>query len=132
MHACTGRMPARRAVSPSCGRAALLFQKAVAYIHACMRAGFKIGKYHHLHQTVPQPDTVDRSVSAADEAALREGVDSYFKGASGRPTTASVCFFTNTPDGHFLVDRHPKYPQVRGVHLLIPAALCTGHGCDMQ
>lgn len=24
----------------------------------------------------------------------------------------SICFYTCTPDGHFIVDRHPEYPQV--------------------
>ena len=29
------------------------------------------------------------------------------------PASASmVCLYTNSPDGHFVVDRHPEHPQV--------------------
>jgi sarcosine oxidase len=33
-----------------------------------------------------------------------------------------TCLFTNTPDEHFIVDRHPDYPQV------YVASPCSGHG----
>ena len=26
-----------------------------------------------------------------------------------------VCMFTNTPDGHFILDVHPRHPQVGGM-----------------
>jgi hypothetical protein len=32
------------------------------------------------------------------------------------------CMFTNTPDGHFIIDRHPGYPQVSFT------SPCSGHG----
>jgi sarcosine oxidase len=32
------------------------------------------------------------------------------------------CFFTNTPDEHFIIDFHPDHPQV------ILASPCSGHG----
>jgi glycine/D-amino acid oxidase-like deaminating enzyme len=34
----------------------------------------------------------------------------------------AVCLYTNTPDHHFLVDRHPSHENV----LLVSA--CSGHG----
>lgn len=78
--------------------------------------GFKIGLYRHLREEIRDPadlDRVRRTADAADEAALRAGVASYFPAvaAAGRLLSASACFFTNTPDGHFLVDRHPRHPQ---------------------
>jgi sarcosine oxidase len=30
--------------------------------------------------------------------------------------------YTNTPDGHFVLDRHPRHPNV------IVASPCSGHG----
>jgi sarcosine oxidase len=33
-----------------------------------------------------------------------------------------VCMFTNTPDGHFILDRDPEHP---GVWIASP---CSGHG----
>jgi glycine/D-amino acid oxidase-like deaminating enzyme len=33
-----------------------------------------------------------------------------------------VCFYTNTPDEHFLLDRHPRHQSVYIV------SACSGHG----
>lgn len=43
--------------------------------------GFKVGLYHHLRQ-VTTADSVDRSVSSADEEALRQCVRRYFPGTA--------------------------------------------------
>lgn len=61
---------------------------------------------------VTTADSVDRSISPADEEALRECVRRYFPVADGRLASATTCTFTNTPDGHFILDRHPRWPQV--------------------
>jgi sarcosine oxidase len=83
--------------------------------------GFKIGRYHHLHEKV-HPDTMDRTVGARDEAALRDAVARYFPDANGPLRSSAVCLFTNTPDEHFIVDRAPDTPEV----LLVSP--CSGHG----
>jgi len=83
--------------------------------------GFKIGLYHHRGEAA-DPDRQDRVCTAADESALRAGVAGYFPGANGRLLRAETCLFTNTPDEHFIVDRHPRDPAV----LLVSA--CSGHG----
>ena len=41
---------------------------------------------------------------------------------SSRLLQHSVCLYTMTPDGHFVVDRHPAHPQV------VLAAGLSGHG----
>ncbi len=83
--------------------------------------GFKIGKYHHRRQET-DPDSMDRTCSAEDEATLREGISHYFPDANGPTLSSSACLFTNTPDGHFVVDRLPAHPQV-----VIAGGFC-GHG----
>jgi sarcosine oxidase len=83
--------------------------------------GFKIGKYHHRSELV-DPDAMDRSVNAEDEAVLRECVRSFFPAADGEVVRASTCIFTNTPDEHFIIDRLPGAPEV----LVVSA--CSGHG----
>jgi len=83
--------------------------------------GFKIGKYHHRSETV-DPDSMDRTVHASDEAVLRECVQSIFPGANGAVLRSSTCIFTNTPDEHFIIDRLPDAPEV----LVVSA--CSGHG----
>lgn len=83
--------------------------------------GFKIGKYHHRFETVA-PDDVDRSCHAEDESALRRAVSRYFPSADGPLLQARTCLFTNTPDEHFIIDRHPEAPEV------ILVSPCSGHG----
>ena len=31
---------------------------------------------------------------------------------TGNVLKSAVCLYTNTPDGHFIVDRHPELPNV--------------------
>jgi sarcosine oxidase len=73
--------------------------------------GFKVGRSHHLHQTV-DPDHVDREIQPEDEATLREFVEKYFPAAAGPALSLKTCMFTNSPDGHFIIDVHPEFPQV--------------------
>jgi sarcosine oxidase len=42
--------------------------------------------------------------------------------AAGRHLRSAVCLYTNTPDGHFLIDRHPASPRVT------LASPCSGFG----
>ena len=83
--------------------------------------GCKIGRYHHLGERV-DPDATDRTVHPRDEAALREAVARWLPDANGPLLHATTCLFTNTADGHFVVDAHPAHPEVL---LLSP---CSGHG----
>lgn len=83
--------------------------------------GFKIGRYHHLAEAV-DPDTMDRACHPADEAALRAAVARYFPSANGPLLRSAACLFTNTPDEHFIVDRHPDAGAV------LVVSPCSGHG----
>ncbi len=83
--------------------------------------GFKIGRYHHLRQRV-DPDCMDRDCHPEDEEVLREAIRRYFPDADGPTMTLKTCLFTNTPDGHFILDLHPEWPRVS------VAAGFSGHG----
>lgn len=83
--------------------------------------GFKFGKYHHLEENV-DPDTIDRETHMRDEQVLRDFAARYFPDGNGPTMTLKSCMFTNTEDGHFLIDLHPSYPQVSF------ASACSGHG----
>ncbi|MDD9955047.1 MAG: N-methyl-L-tryptophan oxidase [Anaerolineaceae bacterium] len=84
--------------------------------------GFKIGRYHHLEEAA-DPDTLDRDcVRDEDRRILRDFAECYFRGGAGPDLLHKVCMFTNTPDEHFIIDRHPEYEQV---HF---AAGFSGHG----
>ena len=83
--------------------------------------GFKVGVYHHLHQEV-DPDSTDRKVHREDEELLAGFASRYFPQGAGPILASETCIFTNTPDGHFILDRHPQHPQV------VMAAGFSGHG----
>jgi sarcosine oxidase len=55
-------------------------------------------------------------------AAVREAIDAWLPGAAGPVVHRAVCMYTNTPDGHFILDRDPSEPRV------ILASCCSGHG----
>ena len=82
--------------------------------------GAKVALHHGGRAT--EPDTLDREVGAADVEAMRQVVRRCLPDADGRLRSALVCPYTNTPDGHFLIDSPPGLPQV------LVASPCSGHG----
>ena len=84
--------------------------------------GFKCARWHHLEQAVDDPDTMDRDCHPEDEAILRSFGQRYFPLGAGPTLSMRTCMFTNTPDGHFVIDMHPQYPQV------VLAGGFSGHG----
>ena len=83
--------------------------------------GFKVGRTHHLEQQV-DPDTMDRESHLEDENVLRDFTRRYFPQAAGPTLGLKTCLFTNSPDGHFILDVLPGLPQVS------VAAGFSGHG----
>jgi sarcosine oxidase len=65
---------------------------------------------------------VEREPTERDEAILREFADRYFPEGNGPTMALKQCMFTNTPDHHFIIDVHPRYPQVSFT------SPCSGHG----
>ncbi len=84
--------------------------------------GFKFGRYHHRGETLAAADELRREPDAQDERLLRQFAERYFPEGSGPTMALRACMFTNTPDEHFIIDRHPEHPQV------ILASPCSGHG----
>jgi sarcosine oxidase len=83
--------------------------------------GFKFGRYHHRGETA-RADEIRREIDAEDERLLRQFAERYFPDGCGPTMALRSCMFTNTPDGHFIVARHPEHHQV------IIASPCSGHG----
>jgi sarcosine oxidase len=83
--------------------------------------GFKFGRFHHRHEQ-GHPDRLNRGFEAEDEALLRRSIARYFPDANGPTMALKACLFTNTPDEHFILDRHPEFEQVS------IASPCSGHG----
>lgn len=72
--------------------------------------------------TVASPDDADRDLGLDDHAAVDAFVRDRLSGVRPIPIAHSVCFYTMTPDGHFLVGRHPHHANVA------LAAGFSGHG----
>ncbi|MFQ5570057.1 MAG: N-methyl-L-tryptophan oxidase [Rhodothermales bacterium] len=83
--------------------------------------GLKVG-LHHQGQRVDHPDALDRTPTPTDEAAMRAPLRRLLPDADGRLLRTATCFYTNTPDQHYLIDVHPDHPQVAF------ASACSGHG----
>lgn len=84
------------------------------------RPGFKLG--HHKPGPAGDPDTIDFDPRPEDEATFRDVLRRYLPDADGPVLSMAVCMYTNTPDGHFLIDRHPVHERVTVV------AGFSGHG----
>jgi sarcosine oxidase len=82
--------------------------------------GVKLARHHHGPDTTA--DTVDRVVAAGEIGAMREILERYMPDANGAHRASEVCLYTNAPDEHFVLGRHPTQPAV------IIASPCSGHG----
>jgi glycine/D-amino acid oxidase-like deaminating enzyme len=83
--------------------------------------GLKVAE-HSGGTVIDDPKNDPRPLEAEDLARVEDFLTRYLPGV-GRPMQKrSVCFYTMTPDEHFLVDRHPEQGNVCFV------AGLSGHG----
>ncbi len=73
--------------------------------------------------TVPSVAEVSRSVTAAETDAVFDAVVApRIRGLERRCVRATTCLYTTTPDGDFVIDRHPEHDAV------VVVSACSGHG----
>jgi sarcosine oxidase len=77
---------------------------------------------HTGGQVVEDPLADPREFDPRDHARVLQFLQSYLPGVSSRMVRHGVCFYTMTPDEHFVVDHHPADTQ------LAFAAGLSGHG----
>ena len=82
--------------------------------------GVKVALHHH--GPVCTPEAVDRVVAAGEVEAMRALLRDWLPAANGPLRATAVCTYTNVPDGHFILDRHPRSERVW------LASPCSGHG----
>ncbi len=82
--------------------------------------GVKVALHHQGEKA--QPDEVRREPDIQEVEAMRQLLRRFLPTAEGRLRSTVVCLYTNTPDEHFILDRHPLHPQV------IVFSPCSGHG----
>jgi sarcosine oxidase len=85
------------------------------------QGGLKIASEQYEITTTPQ--TVDREVSAKEIRDMYEElVEPHIKEVSPKCLKAASCLYTVTPDAGFVIDFHPRHPNV------VIASPCSGHG----
>ncbi|XP_014808564.1 PREDICTED: peroxisomal sarcosine oxidase [Calidris pugnax] len=79
--------------------------------------------YHHGSPTDPEErDRVPPGTPRPNVALLSSFISSYLPGLDPQPAVVETCLYTNTPDGDFILDRHPKFSNI------IIGAGFSGHG----
>ena len=83
--------------------------------------GMKVATEQYKFSTTP--DDVEREVTDDETRAMYEKyVEPYLLGLTLECVKAVTCLYTVTPDGGFVIDRHPERPAT------IVASPCSGHG----
>lgn len=98
-------------------------QPGAAYYGFPSLDGRTIKVAEHLSgEPVTDPAAVDRTARPDHVALLAPFLERVLPLATTQLVRHSVCLYTHTPDRHFIVDRHPHWPQVT------IAAGFSGHG----
>lgn len=77
---------------------------------------------HTGGDVVDDPTGVDRTFSPGESDAVETFVQQTLRHVEPHPLRHSVCLYTMSPDGHFLIDRHPEHANV------VFGAGFSGHG----
>ena len=77
----------------------------------------------HYEGRSVDPDRANRHTTADEDAQVADLLGRFMPQAKGRLRESQVCFYTNTPDLHFVIDRHPADPEK-----VVVASACSGHG----
>ncbi|MFJ2113916.1 N-methyl-L-tryptophan oxidase [Streptomyces sp. NPDC087850] len=73
--------------------------------------------------TVCTPETIDRTVQEHEVAAMANHLAAQLPTLPGSFLKAATCMYSNTPDEHFVIARHPRHPES-----VVVACGFSGHG----
>lgn len=77
---------------------------------------------HHVHGTVSDPDSINRTPTQQDEASLIYALNKFMPEGYESTHMMKTCMYTNTPDENFILDFVPGYQDV------VVATGFSGHG----
>ena len=83
--------------------------------------GVKVGD-HAAGKRLSRPEDVDRAIDPAEEQAITRFTAAHLPGLASAASHHATCFYTMSPDEHFVVDRLPSDERVAF------AAGLSGHG----
>jgi sarcosine oxidase len=86
------------------------------------RGGAKVAFHAAPETTHCTPETAERTVRPGEIAAMQRAIRNLIPSLDGACLQAVTCLYTKTPDGHFIVARHPRFERV---HI---ACGFSGHG----
>jgi sarcosine oxidase len=102
---------------------------AVGHADGTLHYGFPMGDdgvgmkvAHHARGEVTHPERIDRDPRPGDEQSVQRFIRQFMPDADGPLLALRTCMYTNSPDGHFVIDRHPAHDRV------ILACGFSGHG----
>jgi sarcosine oxidase len=72
--------------------------------------GLKIA--HHSPAGAIDPDRIVRDPQPGDEETFRPILRRMIPSGDGPLLSLKVCMYTNSPDSHFIIDRHPAHERV--------------------
>ena len=84
--------------------------------------GVGLKSARHFPALEVNPDRVVREALEGDEDEVRNGLCRFVPSGDGPLLSLRICLYTNTPDGHFVVDHHPECS-----HAVIACGF-SGHG----
>ncbi|MFL5803221.1 MAG: N-methyl-L-tryptophan oxidase [Roseiflexaceae bacterium] len=84
--------------------------------------GVKVAFYRLGDEGACTPETIDRTVQPFEVERMRAALAECIPSLNGELRATLTCMYTNTPDQHFVIGRHPRQPQV------VVASPCSGHG----
>ena len=67
---------------------------------------------HSGGELVSDPLLVDRQLHDSDVQSIANFLQTCLPNVRPQPARHSTCLYTVTPDRHFIVDRHPEFPNV--------------------
>lgn len=66
--------------------------------------------------------SIDRDIRVTDIAPVEQLLHRFLPQHIGAHQQSATCLYTNSPSGHFIIDRHPEHPQI------VLGSPCNGFG----
>ncbi len=83
--------------------------------------GLKVAA-HGAGRPLPSPAALQPEAGAEHEVRLRRLLKRHIPDGAGDLLRTKTCIYTNTADGHFILDHHPEDERI------VLASACSGHG----
>ena len=68
--------------------------------------------HHGPEAAVPDPDRVVRDELPGDVETFKPALARFLPDGDGPVLAMRICLYTNSPDHHFIIDRHPNHDRV--------------------